>query len=66
MPRDAVSRTANVERTARHKWVNCALIVRLIYALIEIICLRVFITNYLNLLELYPAFVCFYLRSIDS
>ena len=22
MPRDAVSRTANVERTGRHKWVN--------------------------------------------
>ena len=22
MPRDAVSRTANVERTARHQWVN--------------------------------------------
>ena len=24
MPRDAVSRTANVERTGRHKWVNMA------------------------------------------
>ena len=24
MPRDAVSRTANVERTSRHKWVNDA------------------------------------------
>ena len=23
MLRDAVSRTSNVERTARHKWVNC-------------------------------------------
>ena len=25
MPRDAVSRTANVERTVRHKWVNSLL-----------------------------------------
>ena len=25
MPRDAVSRTANVERTAQHKWVNVQL-----------------------------------------
>ena len=25
MPRDAVSRTANVERTGRHKWVNNSL-----------------------------------------
>ena len=25
MPRDAVSRTANVERTGRHKWVNIGL-----------------------------------------
>ena len=24
MPRDAVSRTANVERTGQHKWVNYA------------------------------------------
>ena len=24
MPRDAVSRTANVERTGQHKWVNVA------------------------------------------
>ena len=24
MPRDAVSRTASVERTGRHKWVNLA------------------------------------------
>ena len=23
MPRDAVSQTVNVERTGRHKWVNC-------------------------------------------
>ena len=30
MPRDAVSRTANVERTGRHKWVNMELIKRLV------------------------------------
>ena len=28
MPRDAVSRTANVERTGRHKWVNIFLELR--------------------------------------
>ena len=28
MPRDAVSRTANVERTGRHKWVNPEIVYR--------------------------------------
>ena len=27
MPRDAVSRTANVERTGRHEWVNKILLI---------------------------------------
>ena len=29
IPRDAVSRTANVERTGRHKWVKCSVIVQM-------------------------------------
>ena len=32
MPRDAVSRTANVERTGRHKWVNHSIRIRFVSA----------------------------------
>ena len=34
-PRDAVSRTANVESTGRHKWVNMWIVNKLYSALVD-------------------------------
>ena len=38
MPRDAVSRSANVERTGRHKWVLCKLSADIVYLWYNYLC----------------------------
>ena len=56
MPRDAVSRTANVERTGRHKWVNHKVIQQHLMFLVlltlgmlnNLACIRIYTTNIKN------------------
>ena len=72
MPRDAVSRTANVERIGRHKWVNPNQIRILITILVwsnkiqkRFLCVYIQGNQFLDIAKLNQIFYCKYTSPID-
>ena len=74
-PRDAVSRTANVERTGRHKWVNVQFFIRpvwnacnfrVVFSIqFEFIVIFLFSLNFMLFSLFSLIFVCFSLLSLN-